>query len=547
MANKRIKQILVGTTTYDIEDASAAKLASNNTFTGSNTFNKGITSKGSILIPFDNAESHHIGIGDYTGISTGGWGAFLSMDSDRNGNLTLYSAANYAAVIRNRTGLDNFTYDLPDKSGTFALTSDIPSTSNFVTLSGAQTISGNKTFTGTNMFKGGTTQFLTSSAGLNDPKTDVGASGIHCQTGGNPGTYYMDGKLTNGTNTLTLPLKTGTVALTSDIPTIEANPAASGTATLTKLKVGSTVYTLPSGGASGGVTSVTTSGSGNAVTSASISGNTLTLTKGSTFLTAHQSLASCAKLSGGNTFSGVQKFNNKVNIISNDGLYVSGPTQVNTLSITMGKILYPASEANIHEYKLPDTGGTLALTSDIDVTAAGNNTFSGTNKFDNIVEIGGTGRPGTPGQGRCELRVSFGLGSTSLPYSDYGPTAISHKHPNSSTLSILSFPNKSGTFALTSDLPDTSLFPTLAGDNVFTGNNVFTGYNSFKNGIYIKPNTGSPELNTFCGIDKTGLLVYTSEGTKTISVPMKEGTLALTNDIPIKTATLSGTTLTLTI
>ena len=38
MANSKIKQILVGTTTYDIEDASAAKLASDNTFTGDNTF-----------------------------------------------------------------------------------------------------------------------------------------------------------------------------------------------------------------------------------------------------------------------------------------------------------------------------------------------------------------------------------------------------------------------------------------------------------------------------------------------------------------------------
>lgn len=78
------------------------------------------------------------------------------------------------------------------------------------------------------------------------------------------------------------------------------------------------------------------------------------------------------------------------------------------------------------------------------------------------------------------------------------------------------------------------------GDVTAAGNNVFTGYNSFKNGIYIKPNAGSPELNTFCGINKSGLLVYTSDSrltsTKTISVPMKEGTLALTSDIDVKAA-----------
>ena len=82
---------------------------------------------------------------------------------------------------------------------------------------GAAHLATNNTFTGTNLFKGGTTQFLTSSAGLNDPKTDVGAYGILCQTGGNVGTYYKDGKITNGTNTLTLPLKTGTLATTDDI------------------------------------------------------------------------------------------------------------------------------------------------------------------------------------------------------------------------------------------------------------------------------------------------------------------------------------------
>ena len=42
MANSKIKQILVGTTTYDIEDASAAKLASDNIFTGINTFKIGL-------------------------------------------------------------------------------------------------------------------------------------------------------------------------------------------------------------------------------------------------------------------------------------------------------------------------------------------------------------------------------------------------------------------------------------------------------------------------------------------------------------------------
>ena len=86
--------------------------------------------------------------------------------------------------------------------------------SGYVTLDGEQTITGHKTF------KGSTVQFRTLSDGLNDPKTRVDANGVLCQTAGNFGTYYKDGKIVNGTSStiLTLPSSSGTIALTSDIP-----------------------------------------------------------------------------------------------------------------------------------------------------------------------------------------------------------------------------------------------------------------------------------------------------------------------------------------
>lgn len=108
------------------------------------------------------------------------------------------------------------------------------------------------------------------------------------------------------------------------------------------MQVGSTVYTLPSGGSSSsGVTSVTTSGSGNAVTDASISGNTLTLTKGSTFLTAHQSLASCAKLSANNTFTGTNTFKvaDKNNSIKIEPTGISIYSQVGPVGSVPGVVL----------------------------------------------------------------------------------------------------------------------------------------------------------------------------------------------------------------
>lgn len=60
-----------------------------------------------------------------------------------------YTATSYGdgAIGRSIPNQPGYTYTLPDKSGTFAMTSDIPSTSNFVTLDGFQTITGYKIFT----------------------------------------------------------------------------------------------------------------------------------------------------------------------------------------------------------------------------------------------------------------------------------------------------------------------------------------------------------------------------------------------------------------
>ena len=211
-------------------------------------------------------------------IPSGGSGGVTSVTTSGTGN-----AVTAASISGNTLTLT--------KGSTFALITDIPNTSNFVTLSGAQTISGNKTFNSHISLRYGPEGYI-----------DFG-NGLKFQ-----GDYVT--KTANKTQTYSLWFpsnKTGshTFAMLDDLP--EANPAAAGTVTLTKLKVGDVVYTIPNGG-SGGVTSVTTSGTGNAVTAASISGNTLTLTKGSTFLTSHQSLDSCAKLSGDNTFTGNNTF-----------------------------------------------------------------------------------------------------------------------------------------------------------------------------------------------------------------------------------------------
>lgn len=166
---------------------------------------------------------------------------------------------------------------------------------------------------------------------------------------------------------------------------VKANPTESGTTTLTKLKVGNTVYNVPQGGG-GGVTSVTTSGSGNAVTGASISGSQLTLTKGSTFLTAHQSLDSCAKLSAANTFTGTNTFE-KIVTIKGAGLKIESSQGSTTYN--QGNIMYrPSTTSPDYILRMPAKDGTLALTSDIPTVEA-NPTASGTTTLTKL-KVGST-------------------------------------------------------------------------------------------------------------------------------------------------------------
>ena len=176
---------------------------------------------------------------------------------------------------------------------------------------------------------------------------------------------YQPGKITYNGKDLLFPETEagGTFALTKDLP--EANPTAAGTVTLTKLKVGDVVYTIPSGG-SGGVTSVTTSGTGNAVTAASISGDTLTLTKGSTFalITDIPDTSSFVTLSGAQTISGNKTFNNHISLHYGPDGYIDFGSNWKFFGYSLNNgtgtsLSFPSGK-----------NGTIALTSDIPIKTA---------------------------------------------------------------------------------------------------------------------------------------------------------------------------------
>ena len=92
------------------------------------------------------------------------------------------------------------------------------------------------------------------------------------------------------------------------------------------------------------------------------------------------------------------------------------------------------------------------------------------------------------------------------------------KRYNVSDYNSFNFPNKSGTLALTSDIPDTSSFVTLAGDNTFGGTNTFNNVIYAKNGV-VAGNTTNYGANSV------------TKGSNTYSFPNKSGTFAMTTDV----------------
>ena len=92
----------------------------------------------------------------------------------------------------------------------------------------------------------------------------------------------------------------------------------------------------------------------------------------------------------------------------------------------------------------------------------------------------------------------------------------------------LYIPEKDGTIALLSDIPNTSSFPTLAGTNIWTGANIFDDSITTKGNLFISNGITSYSVNA---ITRKGY-IYT--------FPDDTGTFALTKNIPTRPQYLQG-------
>ena len=164
-----------------------------------------------------------------------------------------------------------------------------------------------------------------------------------------------------------------------------------------------------------------------------------------------------------------------------------------------------------------------------DVTAAGNNIFTGENEFRNYTydtsyfcfvdtkeDYLTNGYTTTIKNGSFD--ISYYENGEGKYWTTYADNQIINKDIDMEGEVAIKFPKKEGTFALTSDIPDTSSFVTLAGNNTFTGVNTFTNTIYAKNGI-VSENTTNYGANSV------------RKGPNTYSFPNKSGTFAMTTDV----------------
>lgn len=164
-----------------------------------------------------------------------------------------------------------------------------------------------------------------------------------------------------------------------------------------------------------------------------------------------------------------------------------------------------------------------------DVTAAGNNIFTGENEFRNYTydtsnfcfvdtkeDYLTNGYTTTIKNGGFD--ISYYENGEGKYWTTYADNQIINKDIDMESEVVIKFPKKEGTFALTSDVPNSDTLAKLGADNTYTGTNTFNNSIYAKNGI-VAGDTTNYGANSV------------TKGSNTYSFPNKSGTFAMTNDI----------------
>ena len=373
---------------------------------------------------------------------------------------------------------------------------------------------------------------------------------------------------TGNVYSINIPNKTGTIALTTDIPTLADYPT---TIFFNNYNAG-IGYKDTSTGTTKTVVSTDNNGAqiviGDSNTGLTLATNARpkvledSTVKEVAYVSDIPNTSSFATLAGNNTWTGDNIFDGFSKVVRVNGLFqISGDEEAvsstyNQLSYDGLNIAYMiGEEQNIFHFGIdyenkarigfdkfdgtsytlyiPEKNGTIATLSDIPntssfATLAGNNIWTGQNEFSNGISMYG-------GSYNTEYTVE-GARVTDGDYkANYGGRWIATEYQGQSgTLNIPQ--GKSGTLALIEDIPTGG-----SGGDVYTNaNNIFTGNNTFNGqvicakdkGLDIKSGAGTYRfigLDNDCGITiiKPDLKVYR------LVIPDKNGTLSTVEDIPI--------------
>ena len=374
---------------------------------------------------------------------------------------------------------------------------------NYVNLAGTQTISGAKTFTGDITVDGGT--FKVS-------KTDSTNKTMSAVYGANAITYTPYGSTSQ--KLISLPSSDGTIALTKDIPSISnlvttnTDQTISGTKTFTSHVVVANANDLQN---------KTAYEYSSILRYANNTTYSLLLPSKSGLIALTSDIPSTSSfvtVSGDQTISGAKTFTGTINI---EGEADSG-SLCNVSVNSTGFIRYYEEDDNTEVVlNMPITQGetrtyTIATTNDVNNILTSSNTYTGITTFNTSVY--------------CKSGVLSTNYNDTSNYAFYAYDSITR---HTSTVNYkLTLPTKTGTIALTSDIPSTSSFVTTNTDQTISGTKTFTSGNI----ISSKTDTSNKTMKVSYGCNGIAYTPYGTTSIHLISFPAKDGTFALTSDIP---------------
>lgn len=438
-------QIIINSTGGSVPD-NIALLDANNTFTAENTFNETTYYNSRVFV--QNAP-------------------LIIRDSAKKMSLLL-SYNSFSKNIGN-TG-DVYSYTFPNKTGTIALTTDIPTLADYPT----------------------TIFFNNYNAGIGYKDTSTGTTKTVVSTDNNGAQIVIGDSntgLTLATNARPKVLEDSTVKEVAYVSDFESKldktgGTISGTLTITGIN-NANIYEV----------------------------------KGSKILDYNSSTTT-------NEIYGI----NINNIVNNKFEVTKGNIKV---SLDMTKV--GANDEFALKSNLPNTS--------LFATFAGNNKWFGDNIFDGfskVVRVNGLFQVSGDEEDISTTYNQVSYDGLNIAYMDGENQNIFHvgiDYENKARLGFDKYdgtsynvyiPEKDGTIALLSDIPNTSSFPTLAGTNIWTGSNIFDASITTKGNLFVSNGITSYTVNA---ITRKGY-IYT--------FPDDTGTLALTKNIPTRPQYLQG-------